>query len=67
MLPQREEGVVRGASLGRVAAERIGARQAQASECGERIVQHDTAMVEEFLELPGGLPALRAPWPAREA
>jgi hypothetical protein len=52
--PQREEILIGGASFGRVALHGIGSADLEMRECSDGFVEHDSAMVEDFLELGGG-------------
>src|SRR5207244_3765457 len=49
--PERDEVLILGTSLGRVAGANVGTGKAEMGESAQREVQHDAAMVEELLEL----------------
>src|SRR5216683_1210468 len=58
VFPEREEILVRGATLGDVALEGVGTTQLEMRQCTDGFVEHDPAMVNNFLELGCGLFAL---------
>src|SRR5262249_54390306 len=50
VLPEVQEILIGGLRFCRVPGDRIGARELQARQGTEREVQHDSAVIEEFLE-----------------
>ncbi len=58
VLPQREEFLIGSTGFGGVALHSIGSAELEMRQCADRFVENDSAMVENFLELNGGLVAL---------
>ena len=58
VFPEREEILICGSGFGGVALQHVGAGEAEMRECADGFVQHNPAMVEDFLELGGGFAAL---------
>ena len=54
VFPEREEILVLDAGLRQVTLDGIGAAEAKMGEGTDGFVEYDTAMVEDFLELPSG-------------
>src|SRR5215831_9808189 len=57
VLPQCEEMLIGRFCLGAVALHGVGATELQMRECSDGVVEHISAMVENFLELRGGFAA----------
>src|SRR6266566_2594206 len=58
VLPQREEFLIGSTGFGGVALHSIGSAELEMRQCADRFAKNDSAMVENFLELNGGLVAL---------
>jgi hypothetical protein len=58
VFPEREEILVRRLGLGRVALHNIGSADLEMGEYSDGLVDYNSAMVEDFLELGGGFAAL---------
>src|SRR5437879_4025664 len=55
VFPESEEVAVGGLGFGVVAREGVGAGETEAGECADQAVEHDAPVIEDFLELRGGL------------
>ena len=58
ILPEREEILIRRLGLDGVALQSVSAGEAEMRDCTHSRVHHNSAMVEDFLELGGGFGAL---------
>src|SRR6266849_7877105 len=58
VFPESEKILVCGAGLTDVGLHRVSTSEAEVGECPQREVQHNTAMIEEFLELGSGCRAV---------
>src|SRR5271170_3270946 len=58
VFPEREEILIGGLGLGGVALHGVGASDLETRQCTDGFVEHNPAMVEDFLELGGGFFAL---------
>src|SRR5713226_5109592 len=58
VFPEREEILICRLGFGGVALHGIGSTDLEMRECSNGFVEHNTAMVEDFLELGGGFAAL---------
>ena len=52
------KSLICGAGLGGVALHRVGSADLEMRECSDRFVEHNSAMVKNFLELSDGFAAL---------
>jgi hypothetical protein len=58
VFPEREEILIGLLGFGGVALHRIGSADLEMRECADRVVEHNSAMAEDFLEFGGGFAAL---------
>src|ERR1700740_846404 len=58
IFPKRQEIIVSGSGFGRVALQNVCAGKAEMGECADGFVEHNSAMVEDLLELGGGFAPL---------
>ena len=58
VFPKGQEILIRGVGFSGVALHGIGSADLEMRECADRVVHHDSAMVEDFLELGRGFAAL---------